>query len=145
MNVYITQETSGYMSTQATVIYNIGNSLSVLENKFYGNDLKVIYIALFCIEDKYASFFKPRKNIYRKEAKMYLHKGVQFYTEEKTFIYELRLDYKKYSLLADIRESLVADILSSFDEILKCSKIKDFRFDEFIKDVKEILNEAKLV
>jgi hypothetical protein len=147
MKVYITQETSGLMSTieRSSLVASIADSLKVLETKFYGNDLQELYVALFCMEDKYLRFFNLRKPTYRKEAKTYIHRGVQCYTGPGTFIYEMRLDYNKYSLLTDIRECLIADLLLSFNEIKKCSKIKDFQFDEFINDVTIILTDASVI
>jgi len=138
MTVHITKELTNESLAKFSVVELLTNEFNIFESKFYGEDLQHLYIGILCMNDKFAQFFKPYKSKYRKEEKVYVHKGVQLTNLAGTFLYELRLDYEKYASKPDIRKILAIDILLSLREIKNCKKIKDFDFDTFEKDFKSI-------
>ncbi len=138
MKVYITKELTNEAQAKFSVLDLLTNEFKIFESKFYGEDLQHLYIGIFCMNAKFSQFFKPYKSKYRKEEKVYIHKGVQLTNLAGTFLYELRLDYEKYASKPDIREILANDVLTSLQEIKNFKKIKHFDFDSFEKDFKSV-------
>ena len=138
MQIYFTKALTQEMGAKLEAIHSLEYECVYFENKFYGEDLQHLYIHVICVSDKFEQFFKPRKAVYRKDAKVYIHKGIQVSSPARSLLCDLKLGYEKYASEPDIQEILANDILVSLQEIKSCRKIKDFDFDSFEKDFKSI-------
>ena len=135
MKVFITKEISCDMSEKLDITNTIETEFEKLNHINYGSDLLELGIGVICVEKKFDFLFQPRKPKYRKEAKEYMHKGVQVSSEPRYFSYDLKLCHTVYSQNWDIEKQLATDILQSLDTIKNFKKIKDFNFQHFEKDV----------
>lgn len=132
MIIYLTQEASGSIPEKFKFINEYGDRLnSFFNGRSYGADLEVLYIALFCMSSEYESFFKIRKPKYTSEGKQYIYKGTRQQSEDKSLVYELRLDYDIYLKTNEVKTLLAQDIIKSLDTISTVKKIKDFELSKF--------------
>jgi hypothetical protein len=142
MKIYFTREFSFDVLYLSDLVEDIQQEVSIFfKDLDYGEDLKVIYISLFCMSDKFIKFFKIRKPKYRKNFKTYMHKGVQLETEPYSFFYELRLDHSKYVNEKNSgHENLASDIIQSLNAIETCSSIKEFDLLRFKQDFNRLFS-----
>lgn len=114
----------------------------LFKDKFYGHGLLEIHVGIICVAPEYDNFFKVGRSKYQKERKEYIKYNVK-YVIEKTFEYNIKLDYSIYkSLEGDkFKETLISEILNSF-QILKTptimKKIEDFDRDLFLTDLETL-------
>lgn len=106
------------------------------EEKSYSNELDYLYIGIICMSPTFEAFFPSRKPKYTSQTKEYIHKGVSLVKHAKTFEYDLKLDFKVYNELVDIRPQLAIDIINSLDTILSCKQVKKIDLDRFKEDFK---------
>ena len=123
-----------YFSVQASadVVGKIGSinkyDSQILEcfgNKFYSYDLENLYIGLFCMSPNFEPFFAPYNPKYTPETKTVINQGIPVTKEAKTYEYETRLDFSRYSSSHEFKSLLASDIIASLDIIQTCKKIKD--------------------
>ena len=114
----------------------------LFKDKFYGRDLLEIHVGIICVAPEYDNFFKVGRYKYQKERKEYIKDSVE-YVIEKTFEYNIKLDYYIYKSLEGekFKETLISEILNSF-QILKTpaiiKKIEDFDRDLFLTDLETL-------
>lgn len=138
MKIFLTGELTQDMFDKLNDVMNeINEELVFFESKCYGKYVNEIYIGLFCMDDKMTAFFKPRRPIYRQDAKEYIHRGIAVSTIPGTLIYELRLDYLKYKQGDNVRCMLLADIFKSLQIIGKQKEIAGFDLARFSTDFKQ--------
>ncbi|SFD98653.1 hypothetical protein SAMN05518672_10445 [Chitinophaga sp. CF118] len=135
MQVHTTEELSDSIPEKFKDVFAISNELNAFFNeKEYGDDLQALIICIFCMSPKHASFFKLRKPKYTFQGKEYVYDGMEVKSEDRSFSYELRLDYDLYNNSDDIKPIIVSDMLKSLDIINTIKKIKDFDLDRFKND-----------
>jgi len=144
MKIYFTIETSVEVIDKITLISKYSEKIDdFFKGRLYSNDLEYLYIALYCMNPKFDPFFPPRKSKYTAETKRYIHKGVELEKRAKTFEYDLRLDFKVYSELEDVKQRLANDIINSLDNLLLTKKIKNLDLIQFKEDFQQIFKEIK--
>ena len=143
MKFFFTRELSSevlYLSELIEILQTTADGF--FANKDYGEDLKVIYISLFCMADQFLPFFRIRKPEYRKNKKIYIHKGVQIESEACSFFYELRLNNSTYiKVKNNVHENLASDILNSLNIISSCLSVKRFDLGRFKEDFSHLFKE----
>jgi hypothetical protein len=136
MIVHLTQEISLEIVKKFDVISDHDQARKeYFANRSYGNDLKVLYIGLFCMSPKFEAFFKPQKPRYTNDAKVMISHGIESKIDAKSLEYELRLNYTTYLNVRNIKTVLAQDILKSLDTITTIKEIKDFNLSTFKHDL----------
>jgi hypothetical protein len=135
MKVQFTKEFSVDISNKFVFVSGVIKPLEeFFLDKFYGEDLATLIISLCCMSPKFASFFKPLKPEYRKEAKTYMHRGVEVTSDPRMLSYEVRLAFDRYIASENIEFHLAEEILASLDVISTIKGIKNFDLESFKRD-----------
>jgi hypothetical protein len=143
MTIYLTQEVSAGIPEKLRFITEYENKLnSFFKERTYGDDLEVLYIALFCMKPEFERFFKMRKPKYTLEGKEYIYDGARQQSEDKSLVYELRLEYDVYIKADNIKPLLSQDILNSLGSIGTVKKIKDFDLSKFRSDFEHFFQQS---
>lgn len=142
MEIYITLESTEEVGNKLQIAFD-KKIEAFFKDKTYSDDLTCLYIAMFCMNSKFAAFFPLRKNKYTAVDKKYTYKGVDLEKKAGTFEYELRLDFEQYNKTIDIREMLAQDIISSLDIISTCKKIERLNLEGFKADFELLFKELE--
>ena len=116
---------------------NISNELGdFFNNKNYGLGIKDITIGFICVSENYEEFFKVKKPKYVKSKKIKGIDGLEYLLED-SFLFDCKIDFNSYQKSDDLeRKKLISQgILSTTKEVFEKKKIKDFKEDDFIKDL----------
>jgi hypothetical protein len=136
MIIHFTEESSDDMPGKLGIVVDMKKEINTFfESKSYGAVLEVVYIAVFCMSPKFETLFHPRKPKYVLKGKEYIFDEIPTKSDDKSLIYELRLDYSKYQGAFDIKPIFAHDTLDSLDIITKVKQIKDFNFSKFKTDL----------
>jgi hypothetical protein len=135
MVIYFTEEFSIDIENKFNFRASYDKELkSFFQHKFYGDDMEVLYISLFCMGAGFESFFKPRKPSYKSDSSVYIHQGVQVEREGKSLTYELRLNHQEYLKSTEVKPLLALNVLNSLDIIGTIKRIKHFDLAAFRND-----------
>ena len=141
MKLHFTIEASGEAVDAISIINEYKEQVrDFFENRTYSADMETLYICLFCMSPQFEPFFQPRKPKYTLVKKEYTYKGVFLTKGPKTYEYELRLDYQKYSSGENIMYKLANDIIESVDHIAKSKKIKKLDLEGMKKDLADLFH-----
>jgi hypothetical protein len=143
MYVTITEDISIEVLEKFNVISDNTSSLKhFFRDRFYGDDLKSLYIGIFCMSPKFEKFFKIRRPNYQTETKTYIHQGVQVERKAMSLTYDLKLDFETYLNALDVKPLLAQDILKSLDTISTVKKIKDFDLSKLRSDFEHFFQQS---
>src|SRR5688500_11308216 len=146
MKIYFTIEASMEVMNKISIITELEHATqNYFEDKSYSEDLEYLFIGLFCMSPKFEPFFAPRKPKYTSETKKYIHRGVELEKKAKTYEYEIRLDFKLYDELSDIKPRLANHIINSLDNLLLTKKIKNLDLIRFKEDFNQFFKEVKWI
>ncbi|MGO4290662.1 hypothetical protein [Chitinophaga sp. RAB17] len=138
MIVYITEEISTEVKRQFDQVASCQMAIDdFFSDRFYGEDVHVLYIGLLCTSPRYEEFMKIGRPTYKVEPKTYIYKGVQVERPANVMEYHIKLDFEVYVTAIDIRPIFAKDILDSLDKIATVKKIKDFDLERFRKDFEQ--------
>ncbi|WP_035651855.1 hypothetical protein [Flavobacterium sp. ASV13] len=150
MKIALAQYTSADIRKETNFISDFSNDLKEWSSeKKYGKDLIELVIGVICVSQSFEAFFKPGKPKYIKEKK-----GVkstytkQEYDIEKCLTYDIKLDFETFKKFSEIeaKKHLSLEILKSLDIIVTMkTKIKDFDFLAFRKDLEDYFKENGLI
>jgi hypothetical protein len=133
MKVNFANYFSGDIYDKFDAVLDIGERLTeFFSDKIYGLDIEVIYIGVLCMNPRSASAFPTKKARYNQIGKKRV--GDLGEPENKRLIYQMRLDFEKYSEVADIRTIFPEDVLNSLNVISTIKQIKDFDLAKFKSD-----------
>jgi hypothetical protein len=91
MILNFTEEFDGFVANKFNFLASYDKLLTdFFEQKHYGDDLDVLLIGLYCMSEKYDTFFKPRKPKYHRESSVFLHRGIQVQRDGRSLTYEIR-------------------------------------------------------
>ena len=100
-----------------------------LDQKIYHKKITKIYCSFICVSKGFEPFFMVRP--------------LKIYRKEPALEYEIKLDFNEF-YNANEEESLKIlkkEFISNSKNILKDSKLKDFKIDSFISDIENALKE----
>ena len=142
MKVNFTLEASTGVLDKIRVINNYSDQIDLFfSNRSYSDELKCLFIGIFCLSPKMESLFPPRPAMYNAKPRNYMYRGERFEKMAGTFEYELRLDYSVYNQLTDIKAQLAGDIINSLVVVSTCRDIKNLQLDLLKNDFQKIFKE----
>jgi hypothetical protein len=144
MEFGLAQYTSVEISQKNHLINSLSDDMkNFLYKKNYGSGIKSLFIGIICVSPNYEAFFKPRKPKYTDKKKKIKKDGIE-YEIEKCLEYDIKLDYKSFSMASDseVKKIIANGILKSLgvlDEIKL--KINDFNTKMFRKDLEHFFKD----
>ncbi|WP_395044492.1 Imm44 family immunity protein [Flavobacterium sp.] len=104
-----------------------------LESKSYGVNIEKIYIGIICVSKDFEPFFNVRP--------------LKIYRKEKTFEYELKLDFNKMinSDNEKRKKIIYTEIFKTTKEIFSDKKVNGFDSDKFVIDLEFFTRSEKYI
>ena len=142
MKVNFKLEASTGVLDKIRVINNYTDQIDLFfGNRTYSDELKCLFIGIFCLSPKMEPLFPPKPPMYNAKPRNYMYRGERFEKMAGTFEYELKLDYSVYNQLTDVKEQLANDIINSLVVISTCRDIKNPQMELLRNDFGILFNE----